>query len=412
MPKINIKASLVTVVLISCLIHAGCSKTSPMPDAATPAPALKDVGEPLSESEATGFAKKLAAAFEVQDTDAVEKIIRLDSFAERVVSDLKLSEKERNSFMKSVNEALRKGTLTQDMVETVENGGSYDFLRIHTVNGRPRPLFRLLGVDGGLNYHEFILVRNKDGQIEVEDIYIYATGSPVSQNMRQALIPALADHNFMKAMDPKELSTLETMLTIGKSIRNGEFQVAADAYHTLPKEKQELKAVMIVYMGAVARLGEESDAEYLATMEKFRQLYPKDPALDLMSIDYYYLKGQISEAIKAIQRLDKAVGGDPYLDMFRGSMLMQTKHYDEARLAIEKAIKEEPDMENAYWSRVTLALEEKNHDDTLKWLKAILKTFHGELADLNEIPEYAEFVKSPQYVEFQKWSAERNKNPE
>ena len=393
------------------LFEMGRNAYSGEPDPATPAPALKNAGKPVTEAEATKFAKELATAVKTQDTEAVNRIIRLDSMAERIVSDVKVTEVQRRGFMKGFNQALRQGVFTQQIVGVAEAGGTYDLLRIHTVNGRACPLFRMIGADGALNYHEYTLVHHQDGTIEIEDIYFYITGEPVSQSMRRMVLPLLTSQNFMKANDRKELKALTTFSNMAKSVREGEYQAAADAYHTLPKGNQEQKPVLILYLIAVANLGEESEPLYLAAMEKFRKLYPNDAALDLISIDYYYLKGQINKGIKAVQRLDKVVGGDPYLDMFQGNLLMELKQYDKARKAIEKCIKEEPTLELAYWSRITLSLAEKNHVDTLKWLKTTVKTFKSDVGGFDEIPEYSEFVKSPQFAEFEKWYAERGLNP-
>ena len=406
-----ISYSAIVMSIFYCLLHASDSARSDEPDPATPAPALKNVGQPPTKAEAIKFAEKLAKAVQAEDNGAVTRVIRLDSLAARLVSDMKLSKEERDGFMDGANQALEKGVFTKQIVGIIEAGGSYDFLHLRMVDGQPRPLFRLISPEGALNYHEFMLVRNQAGQIEVEDVYFYGTGEPVSQTIRQLVIPLLTDKNFMKTFGRKELDTLKTMRTISKSNRNGEFQAAIDAYHTLPKEKQELKPMMLMVMVALSQLGDESDADYLATMEKFRKLFPNDPAMDLISIDYFYLKGETDKGIEAIRRLNKAIGGDPYLDVFRGNLLIEAKQYDKARQAIEKAIKDEPSLKNAYWSRIALALAEKNHADTLTWLKAIVKAFNYELGGLDESPAYAEFVKSPQYKAFEKWNAEYNKNP-
>jgi tetratricopeptide (TPR) repeat protein len=180
----------------------------------------------------------------------------------------------------------------------------------------------------------------------------------------------------------------------------------------LPKKYQEEKPVLLVYMQATAHLGADGEADYLAGLERFRELYPDDAAIDFISIGYFHLKKRYDEVRRSIDRIDKAVGGDPYLDVLRGNAWMEDGRFEEARQAMEKAIEEEPDLARAYWTRIALSLREQKHADTLKWLQTIVEKCHVAIKNLNEVPEYAEFVKSPQYGEWQKWCAGGGKGNE
>jgi hypothetical protein len=83
----------------------------------------------------------------------------------------------------------------------------------------------------------------------------------------------------------------------------------------------------------------------------------------------------------------------------------------DARAAVEKAIAEEPTLNFAYGARLSIATRERNHADTLTWLKKgiALDALALDAADLMAHPDYTEFVKSPQFAEFQTWLAGRAK---
>jgi hypothetical protein len=66
-------------------------------------------------------------------------------------------------------------------------------------------------------------------------------------------------------------------------------------------------------------------------------------------------------------------------------------------------------LADAYWARITVALKEKDHADTLAWLKKIVEKCAMEFEDLMKLDDYAEFVKSPQYAEWLKWYRGRKK---
>ena len=59
-----------------------------------------------------------------------------------------------------------------------------------------------------------------------------------------------------------------------------------------------------------------------------------------------------------------------------------------------------PDRLELYWSRLTVALRQRRHDETAAWLDTIAERFPIVFNDLDELPDYAEFVKSPEYREW------------
>ena len=60
-------------------------------------------------------------------------------------------------------------------------------------------------------------------------------------------------------------------------------------------------------------------------------LYPTDPGLDLLSITYYTDKKDFARARECVDRLETAVGGDPYLDVTRAAINRAAGKYEEAR---------------------------------------------------------------------------------
>ncbi len=160
-----------------------------------------------------------------------------------------------------------------------------------------------------------------------------------------------------------------------------------------------------------AAQGTNDDALYLAEMERFRKDHPDDAAGDLVSMDYYHLKKQPDEVLKLADRLDKALGGDPYLSVVRVGALIDAKRFKEARTAAEKAVKDEPKLTQAYWARISVATEEKNHADTLTWLKKLVEDTGTDVtaAEVEMNEQFAAFIKTPQYQQFKQWLAKREK---
>ena len=166
------------------------------------------------------------------------------------------------------------------------------------------------------------------------------------------------------------------------------------------------KEVFLLRLRAAQAIDE---AEYAATLDEYRKLFPKDPGLDLLSISYYTIKKDFKEALECIDRVESAVGGDPYLNVTRAALCdVQGKH-DEAKRLARMAADLEPTLLPAYIELLGISLIQKNHDETLAMLKEVDRKFQLKLNDLTKVREYAEFVKSPQFKKWLEYREQRAK---
>ena len=167
--------------------------------------------------------------------------------------------------------------------------------------------------------------------------------------------------------------------------------------------------LLFLVIASRAAQEEGDDDYYLSILELFRKHHKDDPATDLMLIDYYFLRGKLDKAAELLDRLNRYVGGDPYLLVLKGGFLVESKRYADARAAVEKALAEEPTLKSAYPVRINIALIENNHDDALTWLKKGAESglFEADPELMKEIPEFARFVKSPQFRDYTKWLEKR-----
>src|SRR5262249_5809358 len=132
---------------------------------------------------------------------------------------------------------------------------------------------------------------------------------------------------------------------------------------------------------------------------------------ELGSIGYHLLRKQYDDVLKAIDRIDTVIGGDPYLNVLRAETLLSAEHFKEARAAAEKAIEEEPKLQQGYRHRIDIARKESNHADVVTWLKNLVEATgtRPTPAELEADERFTEFVKSPEYRELKAWLAERIK---
>ena len=389
-------------------VAVGCQKKNvPAPDAAGPAPAATHTGDPLTEADCLAFGRDLEKAVANGDTMAVERLLRFGDMVERSVSDFGLNTDEKKGLMLGVNTI--SGQMIADFIEPVKNGGSYTVLRTHTVDGRPRVLLRLLGPDGALNYHDFSLVRYADGQIATDDVYIYLSGEPFSQTLRRVLAGLLGEMKGRGKPEGPRTRHLQDLQSMVAQLRNGQAKEALATFRRLPAELQKDKVFRLLAIQAAQETND--DDEYITEIEAFRKDHPDDPAGDLVSLGYDILKKKYDEALKGLERLDKALGGDPYLGVMRAGVFVEAGKFKEAREAAEKAIADDPKLAPAYRGRVTIALRENNNADALTWLKKMAEAT-PEAVDADALkadPDFAGFVASPQFAQFKTWLAQRKK---
>ena len=292
----------------------------------------------------------------------------------------------------------------------VDAGGSYRLLRIHVVDGQVRCLFRLIAANGGVTYHDAVLSRSLDSRFVMEDIYLFSSGEMMSASIRRLVLSEVAEFNpaaipELPYAQKVSLDHTEKIEQLSLASRNGKAAEAIAIYKSMPDELREQKAIVLVYLKAASN----DVREYMAAFQTYRRLFPNDAAVDLFSIAYFSAKRQYDEALRCIEKVDKAVGGDAYLTAQRALILTEAKRYKEAATTAEKAIEQEPDLAETYWSRITVAVKEKNHVDTLTWLKKVVEKAGQEPTDLKDSLDFADFMKSPQHDEWREWCKARRK---
>jgi len=399
--------------IIAAILCAGCGKKDlPNADSPGPAQALPSVGPPLTNEEYEEFGRKLEKAISSGDKAEIERLLRIVDLSERCISDLNLPSSVRRSLAESAPQA--SAHTADNIVEVVRSGSRYDFVRVHTIDGRKRALFRLVDTEGVVDYHDYFLARYPDGQIASEDRYIYSNGEPFTQTHRRVLLTLLAQQDKdaagrLTGEDQVLIKNLESVNSVYRDLKNGRHKEALATYRKLPAQLQKSKSFQLLAIRAAK--GTNADDEYLAQIERFHRDFPNDPATDLISIDYFRIKKQIDEALKSIDRLDKSLDGDVYLGVLRAGVYLEAGRFSEARAAVEKALKDDPKLEHGYWVRISISLKEKNHKDTLDWLKKGIESgvIKLDLDDLKDTPDYAEFVKSPESRDLEKWLDARSK---
>jgi tetratricopeptide (TPR) repeat protein len=397
-----------SLLIAMAVFSASCDKKTPPSSGRAPAPTLTD---PPTEAEALQFGKDLENAARERNSEGVEAVVRMREFQLRLMRESGASDQDLKGFDRIFREGIQGGGFRNGLIREIENGGNYKFLRIHVVDGRQRALFRIVGNDGSANYHDYILSRFPDGKIGMQDVYLYSDGETLAQSMRWRHAAMFAKHSGKAISDAERvfLDHASEVAAMSRALASSKFDEARQKFELLPQSVQDDKTVLLLYLRGISRnVGAEQD-EYLKRIDKLRLLFPADPCIEYCSIEYFRTKKEYEQALRAIDSFAKRVGGDSFLKSWRADILIDCKRYDEARQYIDSALKDEPDLENAYWLRISLSLHENKYAETLDCLKKIATTFKAHDIDFSQDPEFDDFRKSPQYGEWEKWYAEYKK---
>jgi tetratricopeptide (TPR) repeat protein len=247
--------------------------------------------------------------------------------------------------------------------------------------------------------------------VVAEDFHSALNGELQTQSLRRLQLKVAAEqHKGPPGHPPSaarvwvpQVARINAML---QASRERKYAQAVAIYRSLPEAIRADKSMSLYYLWDAEVV---SDTEFLLALDWFRRQFPGDPALAFQDVDYYCLTRNFDQALKSIDKAEKVIGGDPYLNALRARLLVKAWRHQEARAMADKAIAEEPGLTHGYWGRIDVALAEAHHADTLKWLQKLVESTGHAVGDLRQDPDFAVFVRSPEYQEWIRWYAARKK---
>lgn len=400
----------VNVVLILSTVLAvgagGCSKmgASPSANARAKGKGTQGLGPLVSDDDCRAFGDRTQEEVAMGDAARFSSEIDWDAVLETATADIPASDADRNAFVGGVKtRLLSENRFVKEILEVTRDGGLYTFLRIFTRDKRKGALFRYVSADGAINYHFYVLAKRDDKVVRAVDVYTFLSAQFISQPMRRIYAQATAHGSRGLSERPRGTEQaftkeLPQYLEMNRAQVQGRNQEALAIYDHLSEEVKNDKTVQVIRLRAAAATG---DKAYAAAFEDLRSRYSKDPCVDMLSIDYFTMKKDYPKALECLGRVDKAVGGDPYLHVLRAGISLITNDLTTAEDEVRQAIAEDPALQPAYDSLVVVTLRKKDFDGTLTALKTLRDDFGYRYEDMTKLPEFSEFVKSSQYRTWQ-----------
>ena len=367
------------------------------------------------ETEARNCAEAFEKAVAATNKKQVNTLLDWDALLERATGDVDCDPKLRERFAAGVKDSVRgeKG-LGSEICAAIDAGGSYKLLRLHKNGDEQRALFRLLLPDsGGVNYHDLILAKNQKGQTRIVDIYIFLSSETMSTTVRRAFLPiaAQAEKSILKRLTTQEsdfIKNIDQLSQMAAARQKGDHQKVLTIYNRLPQSLQKDKLCLLLRLIAASNM---DDKTYEKAIDAFRKAYPDDASIDLVSLDSFIFKKNYAGALKCLERIEKAIGGDAHLNVLRANIRVEM---GDSKIAIDlakEAIAIEPELEDAYWSLVTAAMNTKDWELVSETLISLEDEFQTEFEDLTKVEFYQPFTETPQYRQWLKRNSETKSKP-
>jgi acyl carrier protein len=398
-------------ITAGCWRQGGAPLSPNAPRGNTAGTSSSKTGTSVTRGQADAFAAALERAVNTEDVVRFREEFDTGAFRSLVFSGFDGNNQEARSLRASFEKTLENmpSQVFDQILQQVHGGGSYEYLRTIERDDGFRPVFRLRTPEGAINYHEYRLIRRPRGA-RFSDVFIYASGERLSETMQRLLLTALPPdkQTILASLSGSAQASLRRALPlqdISLAFKRGEHQHVLAMYESLSPELRAEKTIQIFRVMSAQKVDE---AAYSAAMDDYRAAFPNDPSIYLMSLDSHLLARRFKEYHDTLDRLNEQVGGDPYLEAMRANVLIMEGKFDQAKTIAQSMLAADPLSIDAHWLLVSLSLAQKSFEATRSLLTTLRDEIGVPLGDLTQVPEYAEFVASP---EFAKWRASNQVQP-
>ena len=237
-------------LLSACLCTAiGCSSSS-TPEASLDYNAAKyDAATP---EEAALFADEFYAAIHSGDTAASARLFDMDEVLNQVTAGVEVSDEFRTGFLQGARNSIKSTGLLAQLIQAVNTGASYELLRLYEKDGEQHVVFRMLLAEGGVNYHDFRVVKTKDGNVAAVDTKIAATGENFTRTLRRLYLSAARTANRsvlekMAGADADAAAASDLMVKMAQDVKAGNYPGIVSAFEGASEAVQKDKALLLMY---------------------------------------------------------------------------------------------------------------------------------------------------------------------
>jgi tetratricopeptide (TPR) repeat protein len=351
----------------------------------------------VTADEAEKFARALEEAAAAGAEETFDRAVAWQEMLRRIIGDASLS--PRMQWL--VEDTHRSMALCgKRLAKPAESSRPLHFLRMKTVDGAPRPFFRILSKDT-YDYVELELGKGKDGSILILDIRRLTSDGSESQFLRHVCLPPkepLKVLNLLKAPMTGDIAASYPMrwqltdLAFQKKFEEG-LKFFAENRAAFRSDTSGHRA----HLSIARNVGPEAYAKAVADLEED---LPNDTVLPLLRVERAILSVKQDDALAAVDALEKVVGEDPYLLVIRASVESSRGRSKAAKELAARATEKEPMLDRAWWTLLNTSVSDRDYDAAVRALNALENRLKIVLPDFGKSPGFESFSESREYQDW------------
>jgi len=382
------------LLLFAAVAVFGCSKSRE-----APAPVRAEL-DPVSEADAKAFAETFAVAAKNCDEAKLAPMIETQAMAVKFMRQTTLPNAP------AAAQTIARSTLgARILCAWMKGVDEYKLLHVRMVGGEPRPILRRLITDPRsgatiVGYDELQLgMSRRDHQVRVVDAFSYVQGQWITQ-LLGGNVDAMAKSLDYLGDLPLMAETVRKARDLQRAGSNKEALAIID---DLPANVRQYRGVQMMRVRAAAGVSVE---QHKQALDELAKVFPNDPSIAMVETDGAFRREDYEAALKWIDMIDTAIGGDAFQASQRALAYMKSNQLAEAAEAADKATTMDPTLTRAWEVKLDVMIAQKRWPDALAVMTE-LESKHGvhfDEAKLRAAPAMAELIGTN---EFKDWLAKR-----
>lgn len=354
------------------------------------------------ETEAIG--RLLAISINKNDYSAINKKFDADGFITLVADKLMVPQNQRADFNKGMMMSVSHDLIKKIVVGSAGGVKNAKYIGLIAVEDSLRPVVRVVYNNGTMNFIGSKIAR-KNNEIKFVDLYISAVGMDMSDFLKQDgllllkqptdWVAQLVDQSLVDERYSQEI-ILKILQQAMLFKRQGNMRATYEKLQELPEPIKHNEQINVLIMEVASLFNQEF---FLKELEKFVIYHDDNQRFAFVLSSYYLHKGKYDEALSVLNNDIERYQQDASLLILRANILMIKKDYAAVYQEIDRALKKEPDYEDAYWVAVVASMNEHAFDKTVSWFTRLESQFGHSYSDENFVGDeiYKGFVSSKPY---------------
>lgn len=336
------------------------------------------------------------------EKEYINNLFDIDGFINSFL--IKSKDKEIIEFNDGFSKGFRKGfDYGNIMVREIGKEGSYDFFKSYVDENQQYHLVFRLFSEAGLNYHDYKLKETRNS-IKIVDVYVYVTGENFSKTIGTIYKKSIASKkkNFFGVSTNTFLDDIFKLAEIRKLKSQGKLEEAYKIYKKIGAESKKNKVFKLIGITLASAL--DNDDLLRKFTKDYEKSFPKDPSLYLISIDGAYVNNKLNKALELINKLDKFIGGDDFLNYFRVNTYYLKGDIPKAIEYSELLMSDFPDYMDGFDTALTLYIETEKFDKAIQILDIFVDRFELTKDSLIESMKenFPNFSKNKKFLDWGK----------